>query len=82
MSMMTIKLLCIYIFFEILSFKAFQIYFLSFIEKYNFMVWVYYFYFPEKNLYFYYYLYFIFSTSAFFTLMLFYYEYKKRKSNV
>lgn len=77
------KLILVFILFEVVSYKLFGKFFYQIAEKYEYMDWVYYFYFPSKNGIFFFYLYFIFTSSAFFTLLIWYKIYKNNpvKSN-
>jgi len=76
---MKFKYLIYYVLFEIISYKIFEKLFFGVNEKYDYLEWVYYFYFPGKNMFFYYYLYFIFTTSVFFTLLLWHKTYNEAK---
>ena len=76
---MKIKYFIYYVIFEIISYKIFQKIFFGINEKYDYLEWVYYFYYPGKNIAFYFYLYFIFTTSVFFTFLLWYKVYNKTK---
>ena len=78
---MQFKYLFYFIIFEVMSYKIFQKIFFGINTKYDYLEWVYYFYFASKNVMFYFYLYFIFTTSVFFTFLIWYKIYKQYKTN-
>ena len=78
---MSFKYLVCYFLFEIVSFKVFKIIFSDLNMKYEYLDWIYYFYYPAKNVYFYFYLYFIFTTSVYFCLNLWINTYKEKRLN-
>ena len=77
MLKMNYKYLIYYFLFEMVSFKIFKILFSDLNIKYEYMEWVYYFYYPSRSVYFYFYFYYIFTTSVFFCFYLWYKAYEK-----